>query len=133
MRVQTIEIKADAVFGSLDRGHETVLLTWGLSTKKILTIMLRSIFTSYYCQYNKYITVGFFNLTIYTLCVGAKCFLYYINDNSDIFGLLLKCHINTSVGNFCSLTKKMTTFYCEISYLFLKSFLCGKTTFISYI
>jgi len=63
------------------------------------------------------------------LFVGAKCFLYYIIDNRDMFGLFLKCHINTSVGNFCGLTEKMMTFYCGISYLFL----CGITTFVHYI
>lgn len=98
------------------------IIDMGLEHKKILTIMLRSISTSYYCQYSKYITVGFFNLTIHILWVGAKCFLYYSIDNRDMFGLFLKCHINTSVGNFCGLTEKMMTFYCGINYLFLTFF-----------
>lgn len=51
MRVQTIQKKADAVSGSLDRGHKTVLLTWSLSTKRIITIILRNILTFYYQQY----------------------------------------------------------------------------------
>lgn len=100
------------------------IIDMGLEHKKILTIMPRSISTSYYCQYSRYITVGFFNLTI--LCLGAKCFLYYyIIDNRDMFGLFLKCHINTSVGNFCGLTEKMMSFYCGICYLFFNVFLCG--------